>query len=202
MCVLLILKLRLKSPKRSIYLLFPRLIILVRLMAEGDYLNLLIQHQLGSIMRWLSKPNCSYLTMKPLFSKAGWNFIMGVHSLWGHDSVSEFVVVLEKWINTWFFSSASRWRNHPSLCGHVWLYLLSLAWDPWLHEKAVGITSFSAFEELSLRKTPIQTLHPCSFSRCKSPVSSNLPTFFSYLLRSTFLFTSPHESISTASLEW
>lgn len=122
MCVLLFLKLRLKKDLYICDFL-------------GNYLNLSIQHQLGSIMRRLSKPNCSNLTMKPLFSKVGWNCITRVFSFSGHDSVSEFVAVLEKWINIRFFFSASQWKKTiPACMAHVWLYLLSLpvrSMTPW-----------------------------------------------------------------------
>lgn len=172
-------------------------------MAEWDYLNLSIQHQLGSIMRWQSKPNCSSLTMKPLFFKAGWNFITRVLSLSGHDSVSEFVAVLEKQINTRFFSSASQWKKPSQL---AWLVFDSICflcrWDPWLHEKAVGITNFSAFEVLALRKTPTQTLHPYSLSRsillCLLIYRLSSHTFFAVPFSSRLLMSQSAQLLSNA----
>lgn len=145
-------------------------------------------------MRRLSKPNCSNLTMKPLFSKAGWNCITRVFSFSGHDNVSEFVAVLEKWINIRFFFSASQWKTPSQL---AWLVFDSICffclWDPWLHEKAVGITNFSAFEVLALRKTPTQTLHPYSLSRsillCLLIYQLSSHTFFAVLFSSRFLMS-------------
>lgn len=53
------LKLRWKRPHSSRYLWLPMLIILAMMKAEGWYLSLLIQLQLGNIVRWLENTNGS-----------------------------------------------------------------------------------------------------------------------------------------------